>query len=104
MDMARNNFGYVLASKMLVNGRRSVGFMYHEPADDDQDSGWRFFCGEEDDDYVNNPDNIGVYDVSTILDIDGSIDGYLDSKVGMAFERNDRGFFDVVDDFVFGGE
>lgn len=40
------NFGYVLASKRLVDEKLSVGFMYREHGSD-KDSGWRFFAGDE---------------------------------------------------------
>lgn len=32
------NFGYVLATKMLVDGKRKVRFMYRETPDNNQDS------------------------------------------------------------------
>lgn len=82
--------GYVLATKMLVDGGRRVRYMYHEAPDDPQDSGWRFFCGDEDDAYVNNPDNIGVYDVATILALDPSVRPWLESPEGTAWEREDE--------------
>lgn len=95
-------FGYVLATKMLVENRRKVRFMYHENADNDQDSGWRFFCGDEDDDYANNPDNIAIYDIHTIVDIDESIRSFLGAVAGTAFEREDEktDFVEVKDFFV----
>ena len=83
-------FGFVLATKMLVDGKRKVRYMYHEEVTNPQDSGWRFFCGDEDDEYVNNPDNIAVYDINTILEIDKSILPYLDCAVGVALEREDE--------------
>lgn len=83
-------FGFVLATKMLVDGRGKVRYMYRESASNPQDSGWRFFCGDEDDDYVNNPDNIGIYDINTILEIDKTILPYLSSVEGIAFEREDE--------------
>ena len=98
------NFGFVLATKMLVDGKRKVRYMYREEASNPQDSGWRFFCGDEDDEYANDPDNIGIYDVNTILDIDKTVLPYLDSTVGVAFEREDESAaFTVNDDFA-GGE
>ena len=36
------HFGYVLATKKLVDERLPVRFMYREQAEGD-DSGWRFF-------------------------------------------------------------
>ena len=85
-----DKFGFVLATKMLVNGKRKVRYMYHEATTNPQDSGWRFFCGDEDDEYVNNPDNIGVYDIKTILEIDKSIQPYLSCDIGVALEREDE--------------
>ncbi|MCC8130557.1 MAG: DUF2185 domain-containing protein [Oscillospiraceae bacterium] len=93
-----DKFGYVLATKMLVDEKRKVRFMYHEAPDNEQDSGWRFFCGDEDDEYVNAPENIAVYDINTILSIDKSIIPYLSAVVGIAFERENENDSFVVSD------
>lgn len=84
------NFGFVLATKMLMDDKRKVRYMYREEVTNPQDSGWRFFCGDEDDEYVNNPDNIAIYDINTILENDRSVLPYLDCAFGMAFEREDE--------------
>ena len=80
-------FGFVLATKMLVEGRRKVRYMYHEETTNPQDSGWRFFCGDENDDCANNPDNIAIYDINTILEIDKSVLPYLSCPAGVTLER-----------------
>ena len=99
------NFGYVVATKMLVDNKRKVRFMYREEPSNDQDSGWRFFCGDEDQDYTDNPDNIAIYDVDTIIAIDKSIMPYLNSIKGTALEREDEnGVFTISEDFDFGEE
>ena len=97
-------FGFVLATKMLVDGKRKVRYMYHEESSNPQDSGWRFFCGDEDDEYANNPSNISIYDIKTILDIDKSILPYLKSAVGTAFEREDENDTFVVSELSNQGE
>ena len=98
------NFGYVMATKMLVEERRKVRFMYREEGSGD-DSGWRFFCGTEEQDYVDNPDNIKIYNIDTILDIDKSISPYLSSVIGTAYEREaDYDIFRKSQDFDFGAE
>lgn len=79
--------GFALAPKNLVDNKCKVRFMYREQPDNEQDSGWRFFSGDETDEYVNDPGNIGLYDVSTIAQIDKDIIPYLDSPIGSAFER-----------------
>ena len=96
------NFGYVLATKMLVEKKLPVMFMYRE-AGTNGDSGWRFFSGLEDQEYVDNPDNIAIYDIETILSIDESVKPYLDSIGNVAYERTDKQEkFEQISDFDFG--
>ena len=35
-----------------------------------EDSGWRFLAGSEDDEYTDNPENIGIFDLNTICNYD----------------------------------
>lgn len=46
-----------------------------------------FFAGDESQDYINNPDNISIYDVNTIANYDPSIIKYLDSDIGVELEK-----------------
>ncbi len=85
-----SRMGYALAPKQLVENRMKVRFMYRELPDDPQDSGWRFFSGNESDEYVNNPDNIGLYDVATIAKLDPDILPLLNHPAGSTFERQDE--------------
>jgi hypothetical protein len=57
--------GCVASDRITVEGY-PVRFMYREAPRNDIDSGWTFFSGFEDDEYINNPNNYGVYDVNTI--------------------------------------
>lgn len=82
-------FGFVLASKMLTDGdsNRKVHSMYREETPNPQDSGWRFFCGEEPPD----PGNMAIYEIDTILKIDPSIRPCLNHSPGVALEREENG-------------
>lgn len=82
-----DKMGFAFAPKQLVNNRLKVRFMYREQPDNESDSGWRFFSGFESDEYVNNPDNIGLYDINTIVAIDSDVVPLLKSPIGSAFER-----------------
>lgn len=98
------NFGYVFATKMLVEQKLPVMFMYREKGSDG-DSGWRFFCGLEEQEYVDDPNNVAIYDIETILAIDESIRPFLGSLYGRAYERNDvNETFKRVLDFGFGSD
>ncbi len=100
-----DDFGFVLATRMLVEGGRKVRYMYRDKVSNPSDSGWRFFCGDERDAYINDPDNIAVYDIDTLLEIDGSVLPYLDCSAGVAFEREDENeTFIVSGGFSAGGE
>jgi hypothetical protein len=70
---------------------RPVRFMYREPPDNNQDSGWRFFSGEEPQAYVDDPENIGLYAANTLVAIDPSIVPYLLTPAPCAFERREPG-------------
>lgn len=61
--------------------------MYRERPDNDTDSGWRFFSGDENQEYADNPDNFALYNVNTIANYDIWIILYLDAPHGSAFGR-----------------
>jgi len=93
--------GACVASDMITVEGRKVAFMYREDPDEDVDSGWRFVSGLESDEYMDDPDNHGLYDVNTIANYDPDIIEFLDAPVGSAFERKDGvGAFEEVDDFA----
>lgn len=79
--------GGCFATDMIVVRGKPVGFMYREEPDNELDSGWRFMSGLEDQDYMDNPDNLGVYDVNTVANYDPTIIELLDAPVGSVFER-----------------
>ena len=92
--------GSCFATDMITCGGRKVGFMYREPPDGDIDSGWRFMSGFEPQEYMDDPDNLAIYDVNTIANYDPDIVPFLEAPVGSAFERqNGTGPFVEVHDF-----
>jgi hypothetical protein len=80
--------GSCLASDRITVDGQPVGFMYREPPDDDTDSGWRFFAGDETVEYSDDARNFELYDVNTIANYDPKIVKFLDSPVYSAFEWN----------------
>ena len=54
--------GCFATDKILVDGCK-VGYMYREQPDCDSempDSGWRFTAGDECEEYMDNPNNLGI--------------------------------------------
>ena len=78
-------------TKDLVEQKKKIGFMYREKNDNPNDSGWRFFSGDEPQEYVDNADNIIICSLNDVINsIDSSIEQYLNSEIGTAFERMDE--------------
>lgn len=86
-SLARGH-GSCFASDRITVDRMPVGYMYREDADNEVDSGWRFFAGDESDAYCEDTANFGLYDVNTIANYDQSIIPLLDAPPGSAFERD----------------
>ena len=81
-------YGYCYATDRITVDGQLVGYMYREPGDRTGDSGWRFFAGDESQDYVDNAANFEIYDVNTIANYDPEIIPLLDAPAGSAFARN----------------
>ncbi len=82
--------GGLMVSKMIVEENRKPRFMYREKGICAEDSGWRIFSGYEPEGYVDDPQNIKIYNPATILKIDSSIEKILLKGVGSVYERADE--------------
>jgi hypothetical protein len=88
-----HGYGSCIASDRITVDGLPVGYMYRESPDNDTDSGWRFFAGDVDDAYANDPAHFALYDVNTIANYDRSIVEYLDAPLNSAFGRDHTGRF-----------
>lgn len=79
--------GACFATDRIVVDGQAVGYMYREPPNNDHDSGWRFFAGDESEEYVEKTDNTGIYDINTIANYDRDILDLVHSPIGSAFAR-----------------
>ena len=105
-----NNFppiGGLMVSKMVVDENIKPNFMYREKRTRPEDSGWRIFTGFETEEYNDNPSNIGIYNPSTILKIDPSLQDILLKGFGSVYERSNGNSewykvtdFDIEDDYM----
>jgi hypothetical protein len=69
------------------------GYLYRLAPDpksrlSDVDSGWTFLAGTESQAYLDDPSNLGMYDVNTIANYDRDVIPFLDARVGSAFARD----------------
>lgn len=79
--------GYCIASDRITIDGAKIGFMYREKREDEDDSGWRFIAGDEDEDFMENNLNFMMFDVNYIANLDSAIIPYLQQKTGSEFER-----------------
>ncbi len=84
--------GCLATDRILVDGE-PVGYCYREQPSEkvSHDSGWRFFAGTEDEDYLSNPENAGVYTLNTLCNYCPDVAGILASPYGTAYFRDDSG-------------
>ena len=80
-----DDHGVAFATDLVTCQDLGVGYMYRETPDFEEDSGWRFFSGEEDQDYMDVSENSGIYEVNTIANYDPDIIPFLNAPVGSAF-------------------
>lgn len=85
------NSGCIITKRALDEER--IDYMYHdEPSPGYPDSGWRFFVGDEPEEYVDDPDNSAVCGLNTICNLSPDIMAYLYAGVGRRFGRQESGW------------
>ena len=90
--------GCIATNRITVEGCR-VGYCYREKPDGDWDSGWRFTAGDESDEYMDDPNNAGIYGLNSICNDDPDIIPLLNTPAPCAFERDENGVFQQIKDW-----
>ena len=87
-----------IASDMITKEGWKVGYMFRdEPLDNQPDSGWHFFKGDESEAYSNDASNFHAFALNTICNYDQDIIPYLNLPVGTHLIRTAGGKF-IEDD------
>ena len=98
MDLNKKCF---ITKDVLVN-KKKIKFMYHEQPDNEFDSGWRFFSGDETQEFVDDSTNLIFIPLSKVIqNVDSSIEKYLNYEKNIAFERNNENEEFKVSNFDF---
>ena len=90
--------GCIATNRITVEGCK-VGYCYREKPDGDWDSGWRFTAGDESDEYMDDPNNAGIYGLNSICNDDPDIIALLHTPAPCAFERDKNGVFQQIKDW-----
>lgn len=85
--------GCFISDRITVDGRE-IGYMYREDPDPGRpDSGWRFLAGDEDDAYLDDPENVGIYSLNTACNADPDVIPYLNRRPCVAFVKREDGTY-----------
>ena len=90
--------GCIATNRITVEGCK-VGYCYREKPDGDWDSGWRFTAGDESEEYMDDPNNAGIYKLNTICNDDPDSIALLHTPAPCAFERDENGVFQQIKDW-----
>lgn len=84
--------GCMATDRIMVEGK-PVGYMYREEPSPEHngDSGWRFFAGDEDEEYLGNPEYVGVYSLNVLCNYSPDIGEHLTAPYGTACFRGEDG-------------
>ena len=79
--------GCFASDRVTVDGAK-VGYMYRETPEGAWDSGWRFFAGDESQEYADDSTHFAIYDVNTVANYDPDVIPYLSTPTPCAFEKS----------------
>lgn len=85
--LAQGRGGCIATDEITVKGR-PVGYMVRDPSDRPHDSGWCFMAGDESQEYLDQPEHHGFYNVNTVANYSPDIVPFLDSPPCTAFARD----------------
>lgn len=86
----------IASDRILCEGYR-IAVMLRETPGSGSDTGWRFFAGDEEPEYLANPNNFGALDINLIANYSPDILPFLEMPVGTLLGRDDDGVFQPVD-------
>ena len=88
-----NKMAY-LSKKVSEDGWK-VGYMCREEAMNENDSGWQFLAGNEDDKYLDNNKSCLLVHVQDVYQLDPDIWNYIDNPVGTELIRISSNEFEI---------
>lgn len=82
-------------SKKIMDEGWKIGYMCREEAVNENDSGWSFVVGDEDDEYINDYHNIQLMSINSVMQYDSAIWKYITSPVGTRLIRVSSEEFEI---------
>ena len=76
------NAGSCIVTKSLLNGESNFRWLFREEPLDNIDTGWMAFGDSDNDEYVNDPKNLSVVDLNTLINIEPTILNVYEMPIG----------------------
>lgn len=83
--------------------REEFHFMLRDEPDEERDPEWSFLSGYEDDAYLNDTENFLIVSIGVVLNMDDSILPILQQPPLCAYERDEEGTFQEIQDYDWDG-
>ena len=92
-----------IVSKKVREGNWMIGYGMRSEPTRERDSGWYFCVGDEDEEYVNNPENLELWMVNSVLMRDPEVREFIEAPYGTAIIRvaPDKFEVDKMDKEIF---
>lgn len=98
-DLIKPMGGCFATNSITIDGNKVLIMIREEPSFEN-DSGWFFMSGLESQEYIDDPENIMIYEVNTIANYDPSIIPYLNFPIGSRLEKcSDSNDFELIEDY-----
>ncbi|WP_064609314.1 DUF2185 domain-containing protein [Streptobacillus moniliformis] len=89
--------GCIISNRITVDGE-NVGYCYRQREKlGKNDSGWRFFAGDEDENYLKDTSNFGVYKLSIVCNLDKNVREILNLPYDTELRVNEKGILVKVE-------
>lgn len=88
-----NSMAYV--SKKILEEGWKVGYMCRDESLNENDSGWSFMAGNEENEYINDYKNIALMRIQDVYQLDPDIWNYIDNPVGAKLIRVSSNEFEI---------
>ena len=76
------NAGSCIVTKSILNGETKFRWLFREEPLNNIDTGWMAFGDSDNDDYVNEPKNLTVVDLNTLINIEPTILNVYEMPIG----------------------
>ena len=76
------NAGSCIVTKSILNGETKFRWLFREEPLNNIDTGWMAFGDSDNDDYVNDPKNLTVVDLNTLINIEPTILNVYEMPIG----------------------